>query len=297
MKRSTLRKNSVGLLFVAILGFAVMLSACAPIKPRIVQITNPGAPQTVKIKILKEDLQGIKITSADISRELMAIVQGTGYRGEQIIHFQGELPGVTDHEVYGVRLKESSGALDITYYHGRKDTGGYAVSYTTTDTIAELPMSIKEEKEAYLVTVGFPNSLRVVPRRSFMGFEQEVYADPSFIERDIAKKIDAIKTLHFVRFIDLTGKIESKYSADATYANFVRLLHGGSQTKGVEKRNTFTMNYNKLPLSLSVAVAPYRAGSIVNYDCTVPYTIASSCSISRHDLDAIKRQIEKIVKD
>ena len=129
-----------------------------------------------------------------------------------------------------------------------------------------------------------------------MGFEQQPYADTGHVAQDLGAKIEAAKGLSITRNIQIEGKVDSRYGADATYANFVRLLGGvvrKEDTSTLEKKNSFAMNFKGDRLTLDVSVMPYREGARVIYSCIVPYTVTSSLSISRADVDSIKKEIIK----
>lgn len=280
MKRSIISIQQM----VQVFSILFFLWGCAPLQPRVVQLPAQKSPQSVKV--LKSDFEGKEISQAEVMLGLKAIFTQTGDRGEQITWTSDRGPsGEFSQNVRGVKIDASMNKMIVTYYNGSKFTSYTyrrpSVDYTTTDIIAELPVNVADDGTNYIITIAYPGTLTVAPQRN-MGFEQQPYADTGHVAQDLGAKIEAAKGLSITRNIQIEGKVDSRYGADATYANFVRLLGGGVRkidTSTLEKKNSFAMSFNGKQLTLDVSVVPYREGAKVIYSCIVPYTVTSSMSI------------------
>lgn len=54
-----------------------------------------------------------------------------------------------------------------------------------------MPVSIADDGADYIVTIAYPSTLTVVPKRN-MGIEQKQYADANYVAQDMGKKIEAV---------------------------------------------------------------------------------------------------------
>lgn len=301
MKRSIISLQKM----IPVFSILFILWGCAPLQPSVVQLPTQKPPQSVKLR--KTDFEGKGITEGEIIAGLKAIFAQSGDRGEQVTWTSNYGPsGEFSQTVRGVKIDAGMNKMIVTYYNGEKFTSynnpGRRTNVTmkTTDIVAELPINIIDNGEDYVVNVGYPSSLTLIPRRAILGITQDQYSDTGHVAQDLETKIKAAKNLLITRYLKIEGKIDSKYGANATYANFVRVLGGGVRNvdaNNLEKKNSFAMGFNGNRLTLDVSVAPYREGARVVYACIVPYTVTSSLSISRADVDSIKKEITKIVND
>lgn len=299
---TTFDKGSERFLTMCLLAGLFLLFGCAPLQQQLVQM--PERKPSQSFKLLKSDFQGSAVSRYEIIDNISKIVAYTGNQGSQITH-SATGPGSRVDYIKGIDVKNDHNKITIRYYNGKKDTFYGSASHTThsdtttTDVVADFNVDIAEDGAYYIINIPYPASLSILPRRNgLMVFKQ--YDDTDSIAEDLDAKWSAVQGILINKNYTIKGSIDSKYSAEATYANFARVLKGGSggaKSASVQKTNQFKYEFNGKDLSLFISIAPYRNGSKVEYSCSVPYTIGAVLSITQKDVETIKQGIEKIVND
>lgn len=131
---------------------------------------------------------------------------------------------------------------------------------------------------------------------------------------DVKLKITQTKHNLVPKQYTITGEVNSNYNPESTYANFERKLgvfvdknkstiqmkyQEAKQinTTDIEKKKVYNYKYKDELLPLSVAIYPYRNGSKVIYELTVPYVVSDKYSLTQGGINEIKSEIAKISND
>jgi hypothetical protein len=205
-------------------------------------------------------------------------------------------------------------------YHGQAfDIHDDRNNYLTKIS-ARISLKINEKSGGYIVNLKTPPQLEINPGRQILSFKIfKQFATTDEIADDIIKKINGLGQFAINRQYTIKGEVNSSYQPSSIYANFERKLgkykkegddgslplqlQRGKQlrqqvsTTEIEKDNSFDYTVNGVKTFVRIVVFPYRDGSKVTYLLGAPYTVSDRISLTMNDIEAIRKDIEKITND
>lgn len=193
---------------------------------------------------------------------------------------------------YITKMKVRTRTMGGSVYDSEKQPSSFYVKF---------PYKIMKENEQTRIIISFPDKgiLAINEDVEPMVPVNELKKDTIRIFNEASTMKGFVKKSYFMK-----GEVNSQFNDTSTYANFLRILgqykfDNSVKVDDIRKKNTFTFKYKNTNLPLYIQVYPYRNGSKVVYEVEIPYEVNSQggISITKEDIDSIKKQIEKIAND
>jgi hypothetical protein len=198
-------------------------------------------------------------------------------------------------------LKLSSSRILFQYVHVNQhyDTGSeygqilvIPVSFQIVRDNDSFTVRLTPPEKADLVT----QSLLFLPPRK-LGSTDELLDDFVNVMASMAGVKVGMQSL-------IQGELTSVYKPESVLGNFERLLgrHSyGYSEKGIydlKRDNVFSYRVDQERFALKVAVFPYRDGTKVTYEASLPYKVSANGATEGFDLpQKLKVDIEKVLND
>lgn len=207
-------------------------------------------------------------------------------------------PGINITDYAGLKVEKQRDSYLLKYANGHQNNG----SWYLTEAIFDFKFKVNDNQ----ITFMYPTNYTYQPFADAVGLGIDPLAPKSSLEADTANVFSKLEnlTVSIKNEYSYKGEVNTKYPDKAIYANFKRILgnynwHAEDKISEVKKENTFALNFKGQTFPLFVEVFPYRDGSKVIYSSSIQYTIDSkgNCSASKSDIDALNKQIEKIIND
>lgn len=95
------------------------------------------------------------------------------------------------------------------------------------------------------------------------------------------------------------GEVNSPYDEESILGNFHRILGVFENDQGVVKKGRYHLTKNNHSAFVNITVYPYRNGSKVVYEVSIPYKISSNGNISlnKSTVKEFHHMIKKVIKD
>lgn len=294
-----MQKRIFSLAFAAVLGLG--LTGC---------VGKPGArpPETNQLQRLesktvtfnfpaKDSVTGenvqVDLNSQNFSNNIASNSRFPAFRATR---YAGNGIPITDYS--GLKVEKKQDSYTLKYANGEFNTN----SWYLTEAIFDIKYSVSNNQ----ITFMYPASYVYQPFANAIGMSIDPLAPKASMEADVANVYSKLDNLvvSFNKSYAYKGEVNTKYPDKAIYANFKRILgnynwRAEDKLTDVKKENTFALNFKGQTFPLFVEVFPYRDGSKVIYSSSIQYTIDSkgNCSASKADIDALNKQIEKIIND
>lgn len=288
-----MQKKIFSFALVAVLGLG--LSGCfgkpGARPPETSQLQNIG-PKTITFNFPpKDSLTGenvkFDLNGEDFSSTLASYSKFPAFRATRF-------GPITDFS--GLKVEKKPTSYVLKYDNGHRNNS----SWYLTEAIFDIKYNVNDNQ----ITFMFPTNYTYQPFADAIGIDIPPLASKQTLEADavsVYSKLDNL-VVSFKKSYDFKGEVNTKYPDKAIYANFKRIL-GDWKTNDklteVKKENMFSLTFKGQTFPLYVEVFPYRDGSKVIYSSKIIYTIDSkgNCSASKADIEALNKQIEKIIND
>lgn len=179
----------------------------------------------------------------------------------------------------------------------------------------KIPYSISEDKNSFKLNASFP--------KSFGNLEYGELGLANYPQLDKTEnlKADALRTFNNLnnvtvsRTYTIRDEVNSKYDKKSIEANFKRLVHrfkvvgfiakdfvnslDKKEFYKISRENPYMIKYKNVLYPIRYEVFDYRGGSKVKYSLDLKYNLNSdkTATLTKADLEALKKEIENIVND
>jgi len=287
----------------AIVGLtALFLSGCAGnLPPQQIPLVQKEAKELTVAAI---DTDGMALTKEQIFASLGTQMGKSSFYTQK--KWQNSSSAGLSY-VYGVESKYNNQNLILEYVNGQDyhNTTGLRLAKDTF----KFPVNgiFDASINKFKIRVIFPSSYDSSEGKNTLGMSFEHLDAPQAIQQDSQRLFNNLVNLKISRASKVNGEINTKYNDASTYANFERIMgiydwrYTNKPTNtDITKEKYFSYKMQDgQSLPLNVKVYPYQNGSKVVYTMEIPYYLdmQGGVSLSKKDIEAIKKQIEKIAND
>ena len=312
-------KSALGVIFL----FA--LSGCAGATIQNLSMSNIQPAKN--LKFAKTDFAGENISSQDVVNAVRTAINGGG-KYKQVNYRYDPAGNSTVKRNFGFKTSNTEQSVIAEYINGTDWGNRYEEQHYSRE-IASFGYKISPSGDMYDIVVAFPAQLTMAK-----GVDPIPISGPSFFCKsedamdDLTVKFNNLDNAFIPRDLDLKGEINVEFDNSSVYANYERKIgrykslektevstenstrpikkrhysqndRTGKEVKmdDMDKKNIFNLKVNDEELPLEINVYPYRNGSKVVYQVTIPYKMTSKASITQTDIDKIKGTIEGIARD
>lgn len=208
--------------------------------------------------------------------------------------------------IVGVESKYSNERINLVYTSGEKYSSGKIIE---AKDVFNFPVNVEFDTKngLYKITVDYPDNVITNSAKDGLGATIDQLDNLKNLENDAKRLYANLKNQKVALELAINGEINTKYNDSSTYANFERML-GVYRWNDREKPTNVDIAKEKyfafkLPdgqsMPLHIKVYPYQNGSKVVYDMPIKYSLDMNggMSLSKQDMENIKKQISKIAND
>jgi hypothetical protein len=306
--------NKLILLLSAVIFMAIQ--GCAMFKPIPLEEVRLGQTNGTKVLIVNnQDYDGKEIDKSVVMDEIKEIMEKSGEFNNYSKWKKYDSPTTraqaAAYDVRGSKVSFSDNDIIVEYINGNGkysyseysqstgktiDHGEYSSIYKTE---AKFPYRIVKDGKFYKVTIDFPVSLL---NHEHYSWDKPIGTFEQIIN-DLNSKFTGLINPVLRSSTKVNGELNCKYNSDSIYSNFERLF-GKFEAKDsqitkddLEKKNVFKFDYGGSTLPIFVSVFPYRDGSKINYEVSIPYTIGTDYSIDPNKIASVKKRVAAIAND
>lgn len=238
------------------------------------------------------DADGNKVSAPSIAEALERdIRRSSAYKPR----YEKATPSPGMYDVKGVEVVRKPGGVEVVYVNGNYFSDTRKTDLTRTRAI--FSYTLEENAGTVIVKVAAPRQLETTTELSPIFMPYSTLDTETELANDIEKIFKALNpSISQSKFVK--GEIDSKFSVDAITANFKRKCRGGFSVRefGMDKGSGICALEN---VQVTVIVQPYKDGSKVAYNFSVPYVLGGKGE-SSYSAEATKKMIasmESIVRD
>lgn len=256
----------------------------------------------VSMQYLKTDLNGNLISKGSIVKAIADQIVNSSK-----IEFQNNLLSAKADFFMcgGIRMRTKNDQLLLDYYRGSTTyhcnfnfniDDDKPHKYTCTMQKVIIPVEFTDNGDYYKVKIKSPSMIDYQEDTKFFIPIDPLMPHSKLIE-DVNTKIGALKIVPITAYYNFKGEVVSEYNVNSIFGNFERNTYFLKSSKKNKDGGSIEFDFNSAQASSHITIYPYRNGSKLLYTGYIKYLITDKISISKEDVENVKKNIEAVAKE